>query len=71
MRTDLLEPSTTTTYCPYKGTATYWNATIDGAVVEDVAWSYEDPLPESLRLRGLLSFEPRNATVTTDLPEEP
>ena len=70
VRTDLLDRSATTTYCPYKGTTTYFNARIDGVVVEDVAWSYENPFPESQRLRGLLSFEPRNATVTTDLPQE-
>jgi uncharacterized protein (DUF427 family) len=56
VRTDLLVPSTTTTYCPYKGTASHWNAVIDGEVVPDVAWSYEDPLPESLPIKGMLSF---------------
>jgi len=71
VRMDLLEPSTTTTYCPYKGTATYLNARVDGVVFPDVAWVYADPMPESVRLRGLLSFEPRNATVITDLPAEP
>jgi len=25
MRTDLLQPSDTTTRCPYKGTAHYWS----------------------------------------------
>lgn len=56
VRTDLLVPSTTTTYCPYKGTASHWNAVVDGQVVPDVAWSYEDPLPESLPIKGMLSF---------------
>lgn len=40
VRTDLLHPSATTTYCPYKGTASYWTAVVGGTVVEDVAWSY-------------------------------
>src|SRR2546427_109715 len=52
---NLLAPSPTTTYCPYKGTASYWNVVVDAAVIEDAAWSYEDPLPESLPIRGLLS----------------
>ncbi len=30
VRTDLLVPATTTTYCPYKGTASYWSAVVDG-----------------------------------------
>ena len=64
----LLEPSTTTTYCPYKGTASYWSARIGDELVADVAWSYEDPLPESLPIRGLLSFDPQRAVVDAELP---
>lgn len=67
VRRDLLIPSPTTTYCPYKGTASYWSVVGDAAV-EDVAWSYEDPLPESLPIRALLSFDPARAMVDHDLP---
>lgn len=68
VRTDLLRPSETATYCNYKGDATYWSAAIDGRVVDDVAWSYEDPLPESLPIAGMLSFDPAELTVDADLP---
>lgn len=68
VRTDLLVASATTTYCPYKGTASYWSAVVDGVTVADVAWSYEDPLPESLPLRGLLAFDPARAEVHQALP---
>jgi uncharacterized protein (DUF427 family) len=46
-RMDLLERSATETYCPYQGTAFYWSARIGDTLIEDVAWSYDDPLPES------------------------
>jgi len=65
-----LAPSEKTTYCPYKGTASYWSAVIDDGTVADVAWSYEDPLPESEPIRGLLSFDPERASVTADLPRQ-
>jgi uncharacterized protein (DUF427 family) len=68
VRMDLLRPSPTTTYCGYKGTATYWTATIDDAEVPDVAWSYEDPFPEFHRGRGRLTFDATRATVRHDLP---
>ena len=68
VRRDLLVPSPTTTYCPYKGTASYWSAVVGDTTVEDVAWSYDDPLPESLPIRALLSFDPERATVVHDLP---
>ena len=70
VRSEFFTASDTRTSCPYKGTASYWTATVEGTVVADVAWSYEDPFPESLPLRSLLSFEPQRATLTTDLPGE-
>lgn len=69
VRTDLLTRSDTSTYCNYKGYATYWSATIGDTVVEDVAWSYEDPLPESLAIKGYLSFDATRAVVHAQLPE--
>lgn len=71
VRTDLLESSSSATYCPYKGTASYWNARVDEVTVEDVAWSYEDPLPECAAIRGLLSFDEGRARVLDDLPPSP
>jgi uncharacterized protein (DUF427 family) len=68
VRMDLLQPSATTTYCPYKGTATYWSARIGDVVLDDVAWSYEDALPESLPLQRFLSFDESRVTVVHDLP---
>ncbi len=56
------------TYCPYKGTATYWNAVVDGVAMPDVAWSYEDALPESAPLQHLVSFDDQRVSVCHDLP---
>jgi uncharacterized protein (DUF427 family) len=69
VRMDLLVPSETTTYCGYKGHASYWHAVVDGVRHDDVAWSYEEPFPESSAIAGLLSFDPDRATVVHDLPE--
>lgn len=63
-----LRPSATTTVCPYKGVASWWTADVDGAEVADVAWSYDEPLPEAAAIAGLVSFDEHRATVTTDLP---
>ena len=64
VRMDLLRPTTTTTYCPYKGTATYWSC----GDVEDLAWAYEDPFPECLPIKGMLSFYAERCTLTIDPP---
>ncbi|MFF9866934.1 DUF427 domain-containing protein [Streptomyces sp. NPDC013953] len=52
VRTDLLSPSGTQTYCPFKGTASYWS--LDGA--KDVAWAYPDPSPDVAAIAGHLCF---------------
>jgi uncharacterized protein (DUF427 family) len=68
VRADLLVPSATRTYCPYKGEASYWTAVAGYTTVQDVAWSYDDPLPESLPIRRMLAFDPTRATVLQELP---
>lgn len=68
VRMDALERSATVTYCPYKGTSTYWSFRVGDDTVADIAWSYEDPLPESAPLGGFLSFEGSRVTLLHDLP---
>jgi uncharacterized protein (DUF427 family) len=68
VRTDLLRRTDTSTYCNYKGYATYWAAVVGDIVVEDVAWSYEDPPPECLPITGHISFDASRADVIADLP---
>lgn len=68
VRVDLLRPTETTSYCNYKGDATYWSAVVGDTVVDDVAWSYQNPLPESLPIKGYLSFDAGSADVLAELP---
>lgn len=67
VRMDCLIASPTVSYCPYKGQASYWSARIQGQTIPDVAWSYEDPTPESSRIAGLLSFYPERAKTVQDI----
>jgi uncharacterized protein (DUF427 family) len=66
VRMDLLEPSDTVTYCPYKGRATYWTLAPEEWEVKDAAWSYRYPLPECIRIAGLVCFESRKVDVVVD-----
>lgn len=68
VRADLLQSSATTSYCNYKGAATYWSAVLGDTVVADVAWSYPDTPPESLPIQGFLSFDPTRVEVLAELP---
>ena len=53
---DLLAPVSDTTYCEWKGTATYWALARD--IAEPVAWCYERPRPRFEVIKGYLAFYP-------------
>lgn len=59
VRMELLRPSTTTTRCAYKGTASYWSVQAGDELFEDLAWTYRTPLPESVKIAGLVCFYTR------------
>ncbi len=53
---DILTRSDFRTFCPFKGTASYWHVKTPSGRVENGAWSYETPLRESIEIGGMLSF---------------
>ncbi|WP_306969891.1 DUF427 domain-containing protein [Arthrobacter oryzae] len=62
----VLERSSHSTICPYKGTASYWSLTGAGSKGENIAWSYEDPLPDSTQLTGLIAFYDERTTIDVE-----
>ncbi|MEU9335214.1 DUF427 domain-containing protein [Streptomyces sp. NPDC048290] len=52
VRLDLLTASETHTYCPFKGTASYWSLP-DAA---DLVWGYPDPKTDVARIKDHLCF---------------
>jgi uncharacterized protein (DUF427 family) len=63
---DLLVDSDTHTGCPYKGTASYYTLKVGDTVVEDVAWTYPEPLEKAERVAGYLSFYNNKVDVEVD-----
>jgi uncharacterized protein (DUF427 family) len=66
VRTELLRPSDTLTQCPYKGDAAYYSVEVNGKVHKDVVWTYRHPLPESIRIAGLVCFYDEKVDVQVD-----
>ncbi len=66
VREDLLVPTTTSTRCPYKGTARYWSVLVGDQEHRDVVWSYPDPIPECPGVTGLLCFFNEKVDITLD-----
>ena len=52
IRMDLMSATEHTTYCPFKGHATYWSL----GDLENIAWSYEDPYDEVMEIKGHIAF---------------
>jgi uncharacterized protein (DUF427 family) len=52
VRLDLLPPSDTHTYCPFKGTASYWSL----PDAPDLVWSYPEPKPAVAEIKDHLCF---------------
>ena len=51
-----LEPSGTTSVCPWKGTANYFSIVVDGEENTDAAWYYADPKPEAAEIEDHVAF---------------
>ncbi|MEO7026666.1 MAG: DUF427 domain-containing protein [Caulobacteraceae bacterium] len=58
-------------HCPYKGHAAYFTLRMDGAIVEDAAWTYEEPYPAVDILRGRIAFFPHPVEVYEVAEESP
>ena len=53
---ELLTPTTHTSRCPYKGTAQYWSVTLGDRTLDNMVWSYPNPIPENPKIKDLLCF---------------
>lgn len=61
----LLQATETSTYCPFKGTASYWTI-LTPEPVADAIWAYEEPFDECAALRGYASFYTNKVTLEVD-----
>ena len=52
----LLEHSETTTWCPWKGTASYFTLVVDGERNPDAVWTYENPSRAARQITDRVAF---------------
>ena len=50
------EPSSHTTECGWKGTASYYNINVDGKVNKNAAWFYANPKEAAMQIKGRVAF---------------
>jgi uncharacterized protein (DUF427 family) len=62
---DVLIRTDTSTYCPFKGDASYYSVTTaSGETVDDVIWTYEEPYPAVAAIAGHVAFYPNKAEIS-------
>lgn len=52
----LLEPSSHTSVCPWKGTASYYSLRVKGERNLNAAWYYADPKAAAAQIKGRVAF---------------
>ena len=52
----VLRDSSTTSVCPWKGTASYHSLEVDGATNADAAWYYPEPKDAAAEIRDRIAF---------------
>ncbi len=62
-----LEPSDHTTWCPYKGEASYYDIAAGGKRSHNAVWTYETPLPAMAAIKGYIAFYPNRVDEITQL----
>ena len=63
VRREFLQPSQTHTECGWKGTASYYNVVVNGAINPDAAWYYPQPKDAAKNITGHIAFW-KGVTVT-------
>ena len=56
--TDFLEATSKTSFCEWKGTASYWTVRVADQMAQNAAWSYEAPNPIFASIKGYIAFYP-------------
>lgn len=56
VNSSLLTPSETTSVCPWKGIARYFDIRVGDEINEDAAWTYLDPTREAAQIRDYVAF---------------
>jgi uncharacterized protein (DUF427 family) len=58
VKRDLFEPIDNTSFCPWKGTASYYDVVVDGERLTGAAWTYPEPKDGASEIRDHVAFYP-------------
>ncbi|MCW8876211.1 MAG: DUF427 domain-containing protein [Kangiellaceae bacterium] len=56
IKQDFFKSSSTTTHCPWKGDASYFNVVVNGEINPDAAWYYSVPKDAAKQIKDRVAF---------------
>lgn len=56
IKPEYYRPSSTTSECPWKGHAEYFDVVVDGQTNADAAWHYDEPKEAAKQIAGHVAF---------------
>lgn len=63
---EVLSESASSTYCPFKGHASYHGIRTDAGELQDAVWCYREPYDECRALAGYLAFYADRVSIEVD-----
>jgi uncharacterized protein (DUF427 family) len=65
---NLLQRTSHTTHCPYKGDASYYSISHAGEKAVNAVWSYENPYPAVAQIKDYVAFYPSRVDAIEERP---
>ncbi len=56
VRIELLEATASSTFCPWKGDASYYSVVVEGSCNDDAAWFYSEPYAAAKDIQDYVAF---------------
>jgi uncharacterized protein (DUF427 family) len=56
VKSEFFTPTDRSTYCPWKGDASYYDVTVDGAAESNAAWYYPEPKDKAAEIKDHVAF---------------
>jgi uncharacterized protein (DUF427 family) len=63
--TSAIARSSSTSYCPYKGDASYYDVVTDAGTITDAVWEYQQPYDAVGEIAGHVAFYPSRVEIST------
>ncbi|KXH56238.1 hypothetical protein CSAL01_09327 [Colletotrichum salicis] len=66
VKTEAVEKTETTTFCPWKGTASYYSVNVGDDKLKDAAWYYPTPKDGAKEIKDHVAFYKSKVTITVE-----